>query len=65
MLDTLRNIDQYLHEYHLLSIAFRLILSMVLGGILGMERGRKKRPAGFRTYMTVCVGSALVMCTSQ
>ena len=63
MLDTLRNIDQYLHEYHLLSIAFRLILSMVLGGILGMERGRKKRPAGFRTYMTVCVGCALLMCT--
>ena len=44
----------------MVSILFRLVLAMVLGGILGMERGRKRRPAGFRTYMTVCVASALV-----
>ncbi len=43
----------------------RLVLALVCGGILGMERGRKKRPAGFRTYMLVCLGAALVMMTNE
>ena len=38
---------------------------MVCGGILGIERGKKNRPAGFRTYMLVCVGATLVMLTNQ
>lgn len=49
----------------LLSIFIRLILAMVCGGILGMERGKKNRPAGFRTYMLVCVGATLVMLTNE
>lgn len=36
-------------------------LALICGGILGVERGRKKRPAGFRTYMLVCLGSTLAM----
>jgi putative Mg2+ transporter-C (MgtC) family protein len=40
-------------------------MSIVLGGLLGLERGSKNRPAGFRTYMLVCFGSALVMMTNQ
>lgn len=47
------------------SIVLRVFLSMVLGGILGYERGRKNRPAGFRTYMIVCIGANLVMMTNQ
>lgn len=49
----------------LLTIFIRLSLAMVCGGILGMERGKKNRPAGFRTYMLVCVGATLVMLTNQ
>jgi len=49
----------------LLSIILKLALAMVCGGILGMERGKKNRPAGFRTYMLVCVGATLVMLTNQ
>jgi putative Mg2+ transporter-C (MgtC) family protein len=37
---------------------------MVCGGIIGVERGRKNRPAGFRTYILVCVGAALTMILS-
>lgn len=47
------------------SIVLRLFLSMVIGGILGMERGFKNRPAGFRTYILVCVGAAIIMMTNQ
>ena len=49
----------------LLTIFIRLFLAMICGGILGMERGKKNRPAGFRTYMLVCVGATLVMLTNQ
>lgn len=56
---------EYLRGINLASISLRIVLAMVIGGILGLERGRKKRPAGFRTYMLVSLGSALVMMTNQ
>ena len=43
----------------------RLGVAMVCGGIIGLERGRKRRPAGFRTHMLVCIGAALAMLISQ
>ncbi len=42
-------------------VAVRLLISTVCGGIIGIERGKKNRPAGFRTYILVCVGAALTM----
>ena len=54
-----------LQELNVVSIAFRICLAMVLGGVLGLERGRKNRPAGFRTYILVCLGAAVVMMTNQ
>ena len=47
------------------TIFFRLFLSIVIGGVLGLERGRKSRPAGLRTYILVCLGSTVVMMTNQ
>ena len=47
------------------AIAFRVVLSVLLGGAVGLERGLKNRPAGLRTYMLVCMGSCLVMMTNQ
>ena len=52
-------------DLNIVSTFARLILALACGGILGIERGRKRRPAGFRTYMLVCMGSALVMMTNQ
>lgn len=54
-----------LRELSIWSLIVRLALSMLLGGILGIERGQKRRAAGFRTYMLVCLGATLVMITSQ
>lgn len=56
---------EILQELNYISVTVRLVLALICGGILGLERGAKKRPAGFRTYMLVCMGSALVMITSQ
>jgi putative Mg2+ transporter-C (MgtC) family protein len=38
---------------------------MVFGGIIGLEREIGNRPAGFRTHTLVCMGSVLVMMTSE
>ncbi|HOM02221.1 MAG TPA: MgtC/SapB family protein [Acetivibrio sp.] len=48
-----------------LIVIVRLLLACVLGGVIGYERESTNRPAGFRTHILVCVGSALVMITSQ
>lgn len=47
------------------AIAVRIAVAVVLGGIIGLERGLKNRPAGLRTYMLVCVGACLIMVTNQ
>ena len=47
------------------SMALRLIISVILGGIIGFERERKNRPAGLRTNMLVCIGACIVMMTNQ
>jgi len=39
----------------------RLFAAALCGGLIGIDRGRKRRAAGFRTYMLVCMGSALTM----
>jgi len=54
-----------MRELNLLSVIFRLVLSMVVGCMVGIERWRKRRPAGMRTYMIVCIGSTLTMLTGQ
>lgn len=45
-------------------VAFRLLLSVLLSGVIGLERESINRPAGLRTHILVCVGSTLVMLTS-
>lgn len=55
----------FLRELSSLSVMLRLTLAALLGGMIGMERGRKRRAAGFRTYMLVCVGAALTMLLGQ
>lgn len=54
-----------LRELNMLSVLVRVLLSLLIGGILGVERGKKNRPAGFRTHMLVCLGATLVMMTNQ
>ena len=55
----------YLRELNFASLLLRLLLAMLCGGILGADRIRKHRPAGFRTYIIVSMGAALTMLLSQ
>lgn len=54
-----------LREVTYLAVALRILAAIVIGGLIGLERGMKNRPAGMRTYMTVCLGACLVMLTNQ
>ena len=61
----MNNFFELINEYNTVSIVFRLALAILCGGIIGFDRGRKRRPAGFRTHMIVCLGAALTMLISQ
>lgn len=49
----------YLRDFNFASIALRLTLAVLLGGLIGMERGRRGRAAGLRTHILVCMGAAM------
>lgn len=55
----------YLRELNFPSLVLRLTLAMLLGGVIGLDRGYKRRAAGFRTYMLVCLGAALASIVGQ
>ena len=58
-------LQDLLLEINIVSVIFRLLLSVILCGIIGMERGLRNRPAGFMTYLLVGLGSTLIMITNQ
>lgn len=54
-----------MRELSLLSTTIRLALAVLCGGFIGIDRGRRRRPAGFRTHILVCIGATLTMLTGQ
>ncbi len=46
-------------QFNIISAIARIFLAMLLGGLIGMEREKSRRPAGFRTHILVCVGACL------
>lgn len=55
----------YLRQFNTASVLLRLTLAVLCGGLIGINREHKRRPAGFRTYMLVCLGAALTGVLSQ
>ena len=54
-----------LRDVTIWSVALRMTLAVVCGGIIGIEREYKRRPAGFRTHILICLGAAMTTLTSQ
>src|SRR4249920_1627673 len=46
-------------ETVLSSTVVRLIVAAILGGVIGLERELKRKPAGLRTNMFICFGAAM------
>lgn len=55
----------YLSEINTVSVIVRLTIAVLCGGIVGLDRERKRRPAGMRTHILICLGATLVMMISQ
>lgn len=54
-----------LSEMNCVSVAFRLLLAVLVGGLIGLERGRTGHAAGLRTHILVAVGSAMTVMLGQ
>ena len=57
------NCFDYLNDFNYTTIALRLILAIIAGGIIGTERGKHGSAAGLRTHILVCIGSAMTSLT--
>jgi len=44
-----------------IEVILKLVMAIALGGLIGLEREASQKPAGFRTNILVCVGSAMMM----
>ena len=54
----------YLRELNIVTMMLRIVLAVLCGGLIGLERERKNRPAGFRTYMLTALGATLTVLLS-
>ena len=59
------SILEELRQWSTVSVIVRLVIAMICGGLIGIERASKRRAAGFRTYMVVCLGATLAMLLNQ
>ena len=54
---------KYLQEFNTVSVLVRLLLAIVLGGFIGLERSKNGRAAGLRTHILVCLGATIASMT--
>ena len=52
-------IIDFLHDLNIITVILRLVLAMVFGAVIGLERGKQGRAAGMRTHILVCLGACL------
>ena len=58
------HIFDFFRDMDMLAVTARLILAVICGGAIGIEREIKRRPAGFRTHILICMGSAITILTN-
>lgn len=51
----------FFRDFNIYTIAIRLLLALILGGLVGVEREKHGQAAGLRTHILVCLGSTMVM----
>lgn len=56
-------ITNFLRDFNCITIALRLLLAIIAGGIIGNERGKHGSAAGLRTHILVCIGAAMTALT--
>lgn len=62
---TLEYISDLIRGVGIVGVAVRMLLAVICGGLIGLERESKRRSAGFRTHTLICIGASLTTLTSQ
>jgi putative Mg2+ transporter-C (MgtC) family protein len=62
-MSTITTLVSYLREFNCVSILIRLLLAVILGGLIGIERSKSGRAAGLRTHILVCLGATVASMT--
>lgn len=52
-----------LRDVSFFPVLFRMLLALLCGGLIGLERSYKNRPAGFRTHILICIGATVASMT--
>lgn len=60
-----KQISDYCASWCTGAIIIRMVSALIIGIVVGLDRGMKRRGAGIKTHTLVCLGSALVMLTGQ
>lgn len=55
----MKAIIDFLNDFNIWTVIIRTVLAILVGGIIGLERGKQGRAAGMRTHILVCMGAAL------
>lgn len=58
-------LNQFSSTLSIQEILLRIIMAILIGGMIGYERGHNNRPAGFRTHILVCLGATIVSLTQD
>ena len=58
-MEVIEKLIEVLEGFNITSIIVRLVLAMIFGGTIGLERGKQGRAAGMRTHIFVCLGATL------
>ena len=61
----IENLNSQFSLFQVLDFCGRILLSCLLGGIMGYERSKRFKEAGIRTHIIVCCGAALLMIVSK
>ena len=59
------NMIRFTESFNMWGAVIRMLLAVICGGLIGIEREHKRRPAGFRTHILICLGASLTTLTSQ
>ena len=63
VIEFIKSLD--LRGFNEVAVTIRLICAVICGGVIGLEREHKHRPAGFRTHILICLGAVMTTLTGQ
>lgn len=55
----------YIRDFNIVSVIVRIAMAVLVGGVIGTERGKHGSAAGLRTHILVCIGATMTSLTAM